>query len=73
MASTYLATSPPKELWPQNVTLDQLDSLVDPPTSLAGQYDVVHLRMWASNLHGSDASSLIRHGEASPEYSGAFS
>ncbi|GAB1215640.1 hypothetical protein ATERTT37_004832 [Aspergillus terreus] len=52
---------PPKELWPKNVTLGLLDSLVDPPTSLAGQYDVVHLRMWAGNLSGSDASSLILH------------
>ncbi|KAJ5086211.1 hypothetical protein N7532_010982 [Penicillium argentinense] len=52
---------PPKELWPKNVSLGLLDSLSDPPMSLAGQYDMVHLRMWASNLRDSDTSSLIRH------------
>lgn len=65
---------PPKELWPKNVTLGLLDSLVDPPTSLAGQYDVVHLRMWAGNLSGSDALSLILHVKRLlSEYSWAFS
>lgn len=52
---------PLKELWPQNVTLELLDSLSEPPESLSGQYDVVHLRMWASNLRESDTSSLINH------------
>ncbi|KAJ5237744.1 hypothetical protein N7489_007835 [Penicillium chrysogenum] len=52
---------PPKDLWPQNVTLGLLDSLVDPPEPLVGQYDVVHLRMWATNVRESDASSLISH------------
>lgn len=41
--------------------LGLLDSLVDPPSSLYGQYDVVHLRMWASNLRGDDISLLSRH------------
>lgn len=52
---------PSKELWPPNITLGLLDSLVDLPSSLYGQYDVVHLRMWASNLRGNDISSLSRH------------
>ncbi|KAJ5850296.1 hypothetical protein N7455_010152 [Penicillium solitum] len=52
---------PSKELWPRNVTLGLLDSLVDPPSSLYGQYDVVHLRMWASILRGNDISLLSRH------------
>ncbi|KAJ5471346.1 hypothetical protein N7530_008703 [Penicillium desertorum] len=52
---------PAKDLWPQNVTLGLLDSLADPPSPLYGQYDVVHLRMWASNLRESDTSSLARH------------
>ncbi|KAJ5959111.1 uncharacterized protein N7479_006261 [Penicillium vulpinum] len=52
---------PSKELWPRNITLGLLNSLVDPPSSLHGQYDVVHLRMWASNLRGKDISSLSRH------------
>ncbi|KAJ5350000.1 hypothetical protein N7541_007727 [Penicillium brevicompactum] len=41
---------PLKELWPQN-----------PPEAFSGQYDVVHLRMWASNLRESDTSSLVNH------------
>lgn len=52
---------PSKELWSPNVMLGLLDSLVDPPSSLYGQYDVVHLRMWASNLRGDDISLLSRH------------
>ncbi|KAJ5873461.1 uncharacterized protein N7473_013334 [Penicillium subrubescens] len=52
---------PPKKLWPQNFSLGILDSLTKPPASLAGQFDVVHLRMWASNLRGKDTSILISH------------
>ena len=52
---------PLKELWPQNVTLGLLNSLSEPPEAFSGQYDVVHLRMWASNLRESDTSSLINH------------
>ncbi|CAG7917985.1 unnamed protein product [Penicillium olsonii] len=52
---------PVKNLWPQNVSLRVLDSLVDPPASMCGQYDVVHLRMWASNLRENIISALVRH------------
>ncbi|KAJ6151650.1 hypothetical protein N7470_007247 [Penicillium chermesinum] len=52
---------PVRDTWPQNVTLGTLDSLVDPPASLCGQFDVVHLRMWASNLRQHDTSALIGH------------
>ncbi len=52
---------PVKDLWPENVTLGKLDSLADPPPELVGQYDVVHLRMWASNLKQNDTSPLIEH------------
>jgi hypothetical protein len=52
---------PAKELWPANVKLGLLDSLTDPPDALIGQYDVVHLRMWASNLQENDTTPLIRH------------
>ncbi|KIM93704.1 hypothetical protein OIDMADRAFT_46112 [Oidiodendron maius Zn] len=50
---------PPRHLWPENVTLALLDSFDNPPLSLVGQYDVVHLRMWASNLRTKDVRSLI--------------
>lgn len=52
---------PLKELWPQNVSLGLLNSLTEPPEALFEQYDVVHLRMWASNLRQSDTLSLINH------------
>ncbi|KAJ5649244.1 uncharacterized protein N7484_002967 [Penicillium longicatenatum] len=52
---------PQKELWPKNVKLSLLDSLSDPPASLEGQYDAVHLRMWASNLRDGDISGIINH------------
>ncbi|KAL4730896.1 hypothetical protein ACLX1H_002938 [Fusarium chlamydosporum] len=50
---------PPKELWPPNVELSLMDSLNDPPSSLLEKYDVVHLRMWASNLRTQDVKTLI--------------
>lgn len=37
-----------------------MDSLRDPPEALHGKYDVVHLRMWASNLRTRDVKLLIR-------------
>ncbi|KAJ5766036.1 uncharacterized protein N7511_003652 [Penicillium nucicola] len=52
---------PSKNLWPKNVKLGVLDSLIDPPESLEGIYDVVHLRMWASNLHNNDTLGIINH------------
>ncbi|PMD14435.1 hypothetical protein NA56DRAFT_651001 [Hyaloscypha hepaticicola] len=52
---------PPRKFWPRNVTMGILDSLTDPPPQLVGQYDVVHLRMWASNLKGNDTSPLLEH------------
>ncbi|KAJ5484096.1 hypothetical protein N7539_005892 [Penicillium diatomitis] len=55
------AQFPIRKLWPKNVTLDTLDSLTEPPASLAGQFDVVHLRMWASNLRGKNTILLINH------------
>ncbi|KAJ5114214.1 hypothetical protein N7456_002748 [Penicillium angulare] len=52
---------PSKELWPKNVSLGLLNSLIDPPAHLVGQYDVVHLRMWVPNIRGNDTSALIQH------------
>ncbi|PWY64968.1 hypothetical protein BO94DRAFT_591471 [Aspergillus sclerotioniger CBS 115572] len=52
---------PPKEYWPANVSFDQLDSMSDVPSSLIGQFDVVHLRMWAFIIRDNDPSPLIRH------------
>ncbi|KAI9035793.1 class I SAM-dependent methyltransferase [Aspergillus affinis] len=55
---------PPRNLWPSNVSLGVMDSLVDPPPSLRGQYDGVHLRMWASNVRESDIGPVIRHAKS---------
>ncbi|KAE9372486.1 hypothetical protein N431DRAFT_466731 [Stipitochalara longipes BDJ] len=45
---------PAKYLWPENVALGILGSLTESPSNIASQYDVVHLRKWASNLQGID-------------------
>src|SRR5207245_1707361 len=52
---------PPRYFWPWNVRLGVLDSLTDPPLTLVNQYDVVHVRMWASNLKENDIGPLVRH------------
>ena len=52
---------PSRKFWPRNVMLGLLDSLADPPPQLVGQYDVVHLRMWASNLKGNDTRPVMEH------------
>jgi hypothetical protein len=52
---------PATKFWPENVTFGTLDSLTNPPQELFGQYDVVHLRMWASNLKENDTVPLIEH------------
>ncbi|OKL62320.1 hypothetical protein UA08_02511 [Talaromyces atroroseus] len=52
---------PRREYWPSNITFDKLDSLSDPPSSLVGKFDVVHLRMWAFVIRDNDPSPLIRH------------
>ncbi|PYH42145.1 uncharacterized protein BP01DRAFT_418236 [Aspergillus saccharolyticus JOP 1030-1] len=44
-----------------NVSLCLLDCLLEPPISIHGQYDVVHLRMWASNIRENDTAALMRH------------
>lgn len=52
---------PPRCLWPKNLTLSLLDSLqVQQPIQTDG-YDVIHLRMWASNLRATDVNILIRN------------
>ncbi|KAI1124964.1 S-adenosyl-L-methionine-dependent methyltransferase [Nemania abortiva] len=52
---------PPSFLWPGNVSFSLLDSLDEPPPSLTEQYDVIHVRMWASNLRSKDAGILIQN------------
>lgn len=52
---------PARHLWPENVTLGVMDSLIDPPSNLVGQYDIVHLRMWASNLKENDTAPVLEH------------
>ena len=52
---------PPRSLWPENVSLETLNALEELPPHVVGYYDVVHVRMWASNLRDRDASILIRN------------
>lgn len=52
---------PPKHMWPGNVNLALLDALKDVPPALVGQYDVVHIRMWASNIRDGNTRPLISH------------
>lgn len=52
---------PTPEYWASNVKFDHLDSLGDVPESLVGQFDVVHLRMWAFIIRDNDPSPLIRN------------
>lgn len=52
---------PPREFWPWNVRLGVLDSLTSPPPALLNLYDVVHVRMWASNLKNNDIGPLVQH------------
>ncbi|RTE84019.1 hypothetical protein BHE90_001457 [Fusarium euwallaceae] len=51
---------PPEQLWTSNVKLRLMDSLRDPPEALHGKYDLVHLRMWASNLRTKEVKLVIR-------------
>ncbi|KAJ5094349.1 hypothetical protein N7456_010210 [Penicillium angulare] len=55
---------PSPELWPENVSLALLDAFDEPPPSLVGQYDVVHLRMWASNFRRNQVPQLIQRVKA---------
>lgn len=48
-------------LLPENVTLGLLNSLEDLPLSLHDQYDVVHLRMWSSNLRARNVQFLLQN------------
>ncbi|QMW30366.1 hypothetical protein G4B84_005701 [Aspergillus flavus NRRL3357] len=52
---------PLKEQCPPNLRFGIMDSFVDPPASLVGQYDVVHLRMWTSNFRNRDSGVIIHH------------
>ncbi|KAJ5913046.1 hypothetical protein N7504_001929, partial [Penicillium tannophilum] len=52
---------PTPEYWASNVKFDHLDSLGDIPESLVGQFDVVHLRMWAFIIRDNDPSPLIQN------------
>ncbi|RAH81239.1 hypothetical protein BO86DRAFT_102959 [Aspergillus japonicus CBS 114.51] len=51
---------PPSGLWAKNMTFSVIDLMSDLPPSLEGQYDVVHLRMWASNVREGETATLIR-------------
>ncbi|KAG9250124.1 uncharacterized protein F5Z01DRAFT_753977 [Emericellopsis atlantica] len=65
--SSFMATTisdrqfPHHDLLPENVTLGLLNSLEDTPSELHDQYDVVHLRMWASNLRSRNVNMLIQN------------
>lgn len=52
---------PAKELWPKRLCLLTMDSLQPPPADLMGQFDVVHLRMWASNVTQTTLPALVSH------------
>ncbi|RDA90835.1 hypothetical protein CP533_1557 [Ophiocordyceps camponoti-saundersi (nom. inval.)] len=51
---------PCRNQWPANVTLSKLDSKGHLPPSLMGQYDVVHIRMWATILNSTEVNDFIR-------------
>ncbi|PYH64780.1 class I SAM-dependent methyltransferase [Aspergillus vadensis CBS 113365] len=52
---------PPKHMWPRNVKLALLDAFKHVPPTLVGQYDVVHVRMWASNIRDGNTGPLMLH------------
>ncbi|KAJ6032171.1 hypothetical protein N7540_002903 [Penicillium herquei] len=52
---------PAQEYWPPNVTFDLLNLFQDIPTSLVGQFDVVHIRLWAFIIRDNDPSLLIQN------------
>ncbi|KAL4935047.1 hypothetical protein BDV06DRAFT_217719 [Aspergillus oleicola] len=55
------STFPLSEYWPPNVSFSALDCLGEVPEALVGQFDVVHLRMWALVIRGNNPSTLIRN------------
>lgn len=61
---------PLPEYRPSNVTFDSLDFLGEIPSSMVGQFDVVHLRTWAFIIRDNDPSCLIQN--ASKLLSGFF-
>ncbi|KAJ5731187.1 uncharacterized protein N7483_005695 [Penicillium malachiteum] len=52
---------PSPEFWPSNAKFALLNSLQDVPSELVGQFDVIHLRMWAFVVRGDDPSPLIQN------------
>ncbi|KAE8152436.1 hypothetical protein BDV25DRAFT_151132 [Aspergillus avenaceus] len=54
------ASFPPPSTLPQNVKLDLLNALSEPPESLRGVYDVVHVRLWCFVIRGNDPDALVR-------------
>ncbi|KAJ5919108.1 hypothetical protein N7466_010051 [Penicillium verhagenii] len=52
---------PLPEYRPSNATFDVLDFLGELPSSLVGQFDVVHLRTWAFIIRDNDPSRLIQN------------
>ncbi|KAK0391596.1 hypothetical protein NLU13_1096 [Sarocladium strictum] len=55
------AQFPPPSTLPKNIQLSILNSFETPPLRLVGYYDVVHVRMWASNLRARDLGDLIQN------------
>ncbi|KAJ5622191.1 hypothetical protein N7528_005423 [Penicillium herquei] len=52
---------PRPEFRPSNTKFALLNSLQDVPSELVGQFDVVHLRMWAFVVRNDDPSPLIQN------------
>ncbi|RDW59313.1 class I SAM-dependent methyltransferase [Aspergillus mulundensis] len=57
---TSESTFPLSQYWPPNVSFSALDCLGEVLEALVGQFDVVHLRMWALVIRDNDTSTLIR-------------
>lgn len=46
---------------PKNVTLSKLDATLDPPESLYGKYDVVHIRLLMAVVENNDPMPWLDH------------
>jgi hypothetical protein len=52
----------PEFLWPENCKFSTSDALAEPPSQLHGQYDIVHIRLFACvRTLGDDPSAVMSH------------
>jgi hypothetical protein len=52
---------PHPDVLPSNVRLRRLDGRQDPPSSICGTYDVVHVRLLLGAIENNDPGPFIRH------------